>query len=386
MITAEQFIGPALKRGYAFWTGVPCSFLTPFINYVIQSGELTYVGATSEGEAVGLAAGAVLGGKKAVAICQNSGLGNMVNPLTSLTFPFRIPMLLIVTHRGEPGLKDEPQHELMGQITTGMLELMRVRWADFPEDAMSVDAALKDASETMDRTGLPFAFVMKKGAVAPVALERPPSPRRTGETVVGGRFAGAVANRMLRREALGTIASAMGDRAALIATTGKTGRELFTLGTAENHIYIVGSMGCASSIGLGLRLAHQSPDPIVVLDGDGAALMKMGTMATIGHTQPRNFIHVILDNETHDSTGGQATVSATVDFAGVAAACGYHAAYRTDTKAEVAAILKRHLSSPGPVLLHVKIAPGSLEDLGRPTLSPVEVKERFMGWVSRGRQ
>ncbi|CAN5145682.1 hypothetical protein BH23CHL9_BH23CHL9_08370 [soil metagenome] len=133
MISADAFVQPALERGYSFWAGVPCSFLTPFINYVIGSPDLEYVGAASEGEALGIAAGAHLAGRKTVVICQNSGLGNAVNPLTSLNHTFRIPTLFITTHRGEPGLGDEPQHELMGQITGNLLPTMQIQWEIFPQ-------------------------------------------------------------------------------------------------------------------------------------------------------------------------------------------------------------------------------------------------------------
>ena len=140
MLEAKDFIEPALARGYGFWTGVPCSFLTPFINYVISDPRLRYVGAASEGEAVGVAFGAQLAGRKTVVICQNSGLGNTVNPLTSLNHPFKVPTLLITTHRGAPGLKDEPQHELMGQVMTELLDAMRIPWRPFPEKAADVES------------------------------------------------------------------------------------------------------------------------------------------------------------------------------------------------------------------------------------------------------
>ena len=132
MIEARSFVEPARARGYSFWSGVPCSFLTPFINYVLQDGALDYLGAASEGEAVAIASGAVLGGRRSVVICQNSGLGNTVNPLTSLNYTFKIPVLLIVTHRGAPGVHDEPQHELMGRITGDLLDTMEIPWKTFP--------------------------------------------------------------------------------------------------------------------------------------------------------------------------------------------------------------------------------------------------------------
>jgi phosphonopyruvate decarboxylase len=165
----------------------------------------------------------------------------------------------------------------------------------------------------------------------------------------------------------------------LIATTGKIGRELFHLGDTANQIYVVGSMGCASGIALGVRL--NTSGPVAVLDGDGAALMKLGVLATIGHYHPDHFLHIILDNEAHESTGGQSTSSSTVDFAAIALACGYARALRVDTAADFKSILKSIDLSGGPVLIHVKVLIGSIDKLGRPTMTPPQVKERFIAFL-----
>jgi phosphonopyruvate decarboxylase len=168
--------------------------------------------------------------------------------------------------------------------------------------------------------------------------------------------------------------------AAIIATTGKCGRELFTLADRPQHLYLVGSMGCAGPVGLGV--AGRVGRPIIVLDGDGAALMKLGALATIGAYAPRNLLHIVLDNGVHDSTGGQATVSASVDFARVAAACGYAAAASADSVAALAAWLREAMARDGPHLLHMRIAPGSIEKLGRPTVTPQEVARRFRRFLT----
>ena len=182
MISANSFIGQALERGFDFYTGVPCSFLTPLINGVISGTGLQYVGAASEGEAVAIAAGAWLAGRKTVVMCQNSGLGNAVNPLTSLNAPFRIPTLLVTTWRGRPGIKDEPQHALMGEITHGLLDLIRVGHRPFPTTSDDLASALDHACAEMDRLDLPFAFVMAEDSVAPETLRQtPPAPRPPGE-------------------------------------------------------------------------------------------------------------------------------------------------------------------------------------------------------------
>src|SRR4051812_24396523 len=182
MIYANSFIGQALERGFDFYTGVPCSFLTPLINGVIGGTGLQYVGAASEGEAVAIAAGAWLAGRRTVVMCQNSGLGNAVNPLTSLNAPFRIPTLLVTTWRGRPGIKDEPQHALMGEITHGLLDLIRVGHRPFPTTSDDLVPTLDYACAEMDRLDLPFAFVMAEDSVAPETLRQtPPPPRPPGE-------------------------------------------------------------------------------------------------------------------------------------------------------------------------------------------------------------
>ena len=383
MIQAEDFVQPALERGYSFWSGVPCSFLTPFINYVISSPDLDYVGASSEGEAIGIAAGAYLSGRKTVVICQNSGLGNAVNPLTSLNYTFRIPTLFITTHRGAPGVADEPQHELMGQITGDLLTTMRIPWETFPTDAEAVGAAVERADAAMAETGRPYAFVMEKGSVAPYELKG-----RTERTIDAlpapcGEFVRRPEERMPRMDAIRIVRDAFGDEAALLGTTGKIGRELYTLGHRSNQLYVVGAMGCASGMALGVHLGSGGRRKVVVLDGDGAALMKMGTFATIGTARPRNLVHVIIDNEAHESTGGQETVSGGIDFATVAAGCGYRTLWRVDTPEALEAAARQAADgADGPVLIHAKVAIGSAADLGRPGLTPPEVKEQFMAWLA----
>lgn len=378
MIQADDFIGPALQRGLRFWTGVPCSFLTPLINAVIEHPRLSYVGATSEGEAVGIALGAHLAGLQTVTLCQNSGLGNAVNPLTSLNYPFRIPTLLIVTHRGAPGLHDEPQHALMGQVTADLLSTLRIPSKPFPEQPDQVEIALDEATRYMAAESLPYAFIMRKGAVAPRALTAQQRTPAAKAARVYGEFSIAAGEWMPRRDAIGLIGGHLREAEALVvATTGKIGRELFDLGHHAGQLYVVGGMGCASAIGLGISL-HQQRRQVVVLDGDGAALMKMGSFGTIGHYRPRNLLHIILDNEAHESTGAQATVSPTVDFAAVASACSYGTLFRCDDAASLSHALRAALHAPGPTLIHVKVGISADSSVGRPTLSPVQVKEQFM--------
>ncbi|MDH3235378.1 MAG: phosphonopyruvate decarboxylase [Alphaproteobacteria bacterium] len=379
MIAAQAFLGPAVARGFDFYTGVPCSFLTPVINAVISDRAINYVGAANEGEAVAIAAGAWLAGRRTVVMCQNSGLGNTVNPLTSLNFPFRIPTLMVVTWRGQPGLKDEPQHELMGQVTGALLKTMRIPYGVFPDSEEAVAGALDDAEARMDENGLPFAFIMEKGAVRDDGLNQVPVTPPPAGTHHDLRTKG---QRPTRAAALERFLAFVPAQAGVIATTGKCGRELFTLDDRDAHLYQVGSMGCASAMGLGVAL--NTTRPVVVLDGDGAALMHMGNLATIGAQGPKTLVHILLDNGVHDSTGGQATVSPVVNFAEAALACGYAAAWSCDDLVGFEHALQSGFAHDGPALIHLRIAPGSMENLGRPTVKPPEVAARFKSFLVDG--
>jgi phosphonopyruvate decarboxylase len=378
VIKAGDFLDAGLAAGVDFFTGVPCSFLTPLINGAIGDDRLAYVAAASEGEAVAIASGAWLAGHRTAVICQNSGLGNAVNPVTSLNYPFRIPTLMVVTWRAGPGLKDEPQHELMGRITPGLLDLMEVPHRPFPTDAAAVAPALEEALAEMDKSGRPFAFIMQKGDVGNDGdddMAAPPARARgeISDLSQGGDLAS-------RYHTMETLLGGISDATAVIATTGKCGRELFTIDDRPHHLYQVGSMGCASGMGLGVALNVDRP--VVVLDGDGAALMKMGALATIGAYAPDNLIHIILDNGTYDSTGGQPTVSGSVDFAGVAADCGYARGVRCDSLEGFSSALKTVKGAGGPSLIHMRVLSGSMKDLGRPTVSPADVALRFKEFLA----
>jgi phosphonopyruvate decarboxylase len=381
MIEATSFLNAAAGIGVGFYTGVPCSFLTPLINRTASDQTLRYVGAASEGEAVAIAAGAWLAGRDTAVMCQNSGLGNAVNPLTSLNTPFRIPTLLIVTWRGQPGLNDEPQHELMGRITQSLLDVIEVPHRRFPDDPDVLGSVMLEARATMARTSLPFALVLEKGTIRDEPLDEPARPPMPPGQRVDLRQNGT---RPTRLALLTRILAAIPDEVPIVATTGKAGRELFTLADREQHIYQVGSMGCASPMGLGIAMT--TGRRTVVLDGDGAALMKLGSMATIGAYQPSGLLHVLLDNGVHDSTGGQTTVSPSVDFAAVALACGYRHAFTCDSEAGFAEAFRQAMAADGPILVHARILPGSLEKLGRPTIAPHEVARRFRGFLARSGQ
>jgi phosphonopyruvate decarboxylase len=392
MIEARHFVETARAKGFQWYAGVPCSFLTPFINYVLQDAELRYVSMTNEGDAVALMAGIALAGGAAapygrgIAMMQNSGLGNAVSPLTSLTWTFRLPQLLIVTWRAQPGVSDEPQHALMGPITPAMLDTMEIPWELFPTAPEQIGPALERAMAHMDQTGRPYALLMQKGSVAPYALKAGHDTVAKSSSAHAGRIAQAMTGglRPTRQEALRiVVAETEPSSTVLLASTGFCGRELYAVDDRANHLYMVGSMGCVLPLSLGLALAR--PDlRVIALDGDGAALMRLGALATVGAYGPANLWHLLLDNGVHDSTGGQATVSPNVAFAEVAAACGYASALETDDPTRIADWLKQP-SAGGARFARLFIRAGTASDLPRPAVTPVDVKSRFMRHIGAPR-
>lgn len=365
MIQATALLDLFDELGLGPYVGVPCSILNPLISFLDNDATRLYVKATSEGEAMGVAAGWNLSGRYPVILMQNSGLGNAVNPLTSLQLIYRFPCFLVISWRGEPGKPDAPQHRVMGQIMPALLELLTIPTAVlhgvWPED----QAAIRGLQQQMLAQRGPVALIVPKGTLAATVAESKPS-----------------AYPLSRLAAIQTIAQSLTGQEAVVSTTGKISRELYNSLDREGNFYMVGSMGCASAIGLGLALA-QPQRPVLVLDGDGACLMKMGNLATIGHYQPRNLIHIVLDNEAYDSTGGQATTAATIALTEVARAAGYQSVQQVTAADALRQGLAQALAQPGPHFLLVKVAPGSQADLARPQLTPPELQDRFRAFLQR---
>ncbi|WP_068619890.1 phosphonopyruvate decarboxylase [Paenibacillus tuaregi] len=362
------------KLGFTFFSGVPCSFLKSLINFAIN--ECDYVAAANEGDAVAIASAAYIGGKKPVVLMQNSGLTNAVSPLTSLTYPFRIPLLGFVSLRGEPGIPDEPQHELMGRITTQMLSLMNVEWQYLSNDLEEAKNQLAFANEQISRNRA-FFFVVKKGTFDKEPLKKQQVTVHLNQV----RKLAHTDNQMpTRYDALSVINSLKDNNTVQLATTGKTGRELYEIEDASNNLYMVGSMGCISSFGLGLALSQPSKN-IVVIDGDGSLLMRMGSLATNGYYNPINMIHILLDNNAHESTGGQSTVSHNIDFINIAASCGYTNSIYVHNLEELKASLQEWKDTKGLTFVHMKISKYSKEKLARPLMKPHEVRERLQRFI-----
>jgi phosphonopyruvate decarboxylase len=363
------------ELGYGFFSGVPCSFLKGLINFAIN--ECTYVISANEGEAVAACAGASLGGQKAVVLMQNSGLTNAVSPLTSLTNIFRLPVLGFVSLRGEPGIPDEPQHELMGSITTRLLDLMQIPWAYLSSDLNVASAQLLEADRHISDSRT-FFFVVRKGTFAEVRLNRQSLQPREKPAAISMGSAGSPP---FRREALECISRLKDSNTILLATTGKTGRELCDLDDAPNNFYMVGSMGCVLSLGLGLAMSRPATR-IIAIDGDGALLMRLSSITTAGYYRPPNLLHILLDNATHDSTGGQSTLSPNVDFPALAVAGGYPVVVSACTTGELAEHMGEWQRKPQLTFIHLRIAAGTPKEPGRPSLRPHEIKERLIRFMN----
>ncbi|MDD1505840.1 phosphonopyruvate decarboxylase [Lysinibacillus sp. CNPSo 3705] len=374
MLNTKEF-GNELKRlGFDFYSGVPCSFLKNLINYSIN--ECEYIAAANEGDAVAIASGAYLGGRKSVVLMQNSGLTNCISPLTSLNYPFQIPVLGFVSLRGEPGVNDEPQHELMGQITTQLLDLMQIKWQFLSPDNSEAKKQLEEANKWIE-VNQPFFFVVRKETFKSEKLKI--EQRLNHKNMIKSEKTD-VDELPSRFDTLKVINGLKNMKTVLMATTGKTGRELYEVEDADNNLYMVGSMGCVGSLGLGLAHTRKDID-VVVIDGDGSLLMRMGSLSTNGYYQPENMLHILLDNQVHDSTGGQNTVSHNVNMVEIAASCGYEKSYYIHNLRELEECIQEWKMTKGLTFIYLKISKGSKQNLGRPKVTPSEIKTRLQRFI-----
>ncbi len=371
-----QEFGKYLQElNYNFCSGVPCSYLANLINYAMN--EVDYVMATNEGEAVAIASGAYLAGTKSMVLMQNSGLTNATSPLTSLNYTFKIPVLGFVSLRGDKDYKDEPQHDLMGEITTELLSSMKIPWTYLANDLLKAKDQLIEADQYIKKQQT-FFFVVKKNTFEEVVLKKQSGnllPLQTHSSNVDFE-----SSNCSRYQALQAILDTADEDTLFLGTTGKTGREMFEVKDQPNNLYMVGSMGCVSSLGLGLAL--NTKKKVICIDGDGALLMKLGNLATNGYYGPENFLHILLDNSCHDSTGGQMTVSSGVNFPSLAEACGYIEVKSFDNISSLKNAIEEWKKDKRRSFFYLRVKPGSKKDLGRPTVTPVQVKERFMKFAN----
>lgn len=371
-----MMIDPALLlealggQGIGYFTGVPDTSLKDFCACIVDKVDGNrHVVASNEGNAVALGAGWYLGtGEPALVYMQNSGIGNAVNPLVSLTDPevYSIPMLLLVGWRGVPGRRDEPQHVKQGRIMPELLSALEIPYFVLDESCGDPEALVVEACGIMRQRMAPVVVLVKPGTFGAYGYGTEPTRRYP----------------MSREAALKLLVDSLGPDDLVVSTTGKTSRELYeyrrSKGDANGLDFMtVGSMGHASSIAMGLASAR--PDRTVVcLDGDGSVLMHMGSMAIIGQSGLENLFHVVLNNGAHDSVGGQPTVGFSVALVRVAGACGYREAVSVSEPDEVTGATKELRAKGGPVFLEVRVDKGARDDLGRPGTSPIENRDAFM--------
>ena len=374
MITAGEFLDLLDEIGCRHLSGVPCSYLSRVYEQLATDQRFTYVPSAHEGTAFALVTGMMLGGQGAALLVQNSGLGNLVNPLTSLAMPYKLPVLTFMTMRGWPSADPgEPQHEVMGRATEPLLTGLGLPCHVLPDTVAEAREMLARVQHER-RAGTPsFVLVPSRipgerpaATVAPSATASPATPR---ELTRGAAIA------ELRRLLPGSL---------WVSTTGYISRDLFQQSDGPENFYLQGSMGHAVSVAAGIALSR--PDRrVVAIDGDGSALMHLGAMSTVGQTAPPNLVHAVLDNGTYESTGGQATTAATTAFAQVATACGYRRAISVGGAEELRAAADA-LHGPGPVLAHIRIAAQSPAAGARAsgTVTVDQIARRFAAHVQGG--
>ena len=375
---ASILLDECRKAGIDFYTGVPDSFLKGLCDELFArfgTDSPHHIVAHNEGGAIGLCAGHYLAtGKPALCYMQNSGLGNAVNPLTSLTDPqvYSVPCLLVIGWRGEPGVKDEPQHIKQGAITLSLLDLLGIPYKVLSPDtsAENFHAAFSCLADTL-QYGRPAALVVRKGS-----LSSNLHPVHVNDAS------------LTREKAAKIILQAAGKDDCFVSTTGKLSREVFEIRETrkEDHsrdFLTVGSMGHASMIALGI--AEAKPERrIWCLDGDGAVMMHLGALPLIAQRAPANFVHTVIDNGAHETVGGMPVCSGALNLTALAEAAGYKEVITADSEASLCDALKKAASLPGPLFLVIRCACGARSDLGRPTTTPIQNRASFMNYLKDG--
>jgi phosphonopyruvate decarboxylase len=382
MISGRDFAARLAQHGFDFFTGVPCSLIEDLIAVLERGSRAPYVAAVREDAAVGVAAGAWFGGRRPVVLMQNSGLGTSLNALASLSLMYGLPVLLVVTWRGFGG-KDAPEHILTGEISPKLLELLGVPYRVLAAD--SLDADLAWAAAEMDARRSPVAVLVPPKVVETGGVELTPIP--------GGGAAPAVVapppapagvlppSTMPRLTALGIALKAAGDDPVAHAN-GYICRESFSLADRPQSFYMIGSMGLAPAIALGLALTRPARRAIV-FDGDGNLLMNLGILAMIAAQRPANFVHLVFDNEVYGSTGNQASLSRDVRLDRLAAAAGFATAAAVTEPWALEAALRAALAAPGPHFVLVKVTPEEA-DVPRIPYTPAALRDRFRAAVLGG--
>ena len=376
MIEPGPFVDHLAELGVRFHTGVPDSLLKEFGTHVMATlPRERHVIAANEGGAVAIAMGYHLRtGEVPLVYLQNSGFGNLVNPLLSLADRdvYGVPMVVMIGWRGEPGVKDEPQHVTQGRVMTDLLDAMDMPWTHLPTDPAAAAEAMSAAVTSAREQRTPHLVLVSKGTFAPAEVAVDEGPDTTGLAS--------------REQALVAAVEAIGDDVVIVSTTGMLSRELFehrehTGQDGSRDFLTVGGMGHASSIALGIAVEERDRQ-VWCLDGDGALLMHLGGLAVIADHAPANYHHVVFNNGVHDSVGGQPTSVGRVDVPAAARALGYRATAGTADLAELPALVAAHREAGGPTLIDLRVRPGNRPGIGRPTRTPAESRERFMQALS----
>ena len=371
MITPKELFEFLCKNHINFFSGVPDSLLKYFCAYLSDHcSSNQHIISANEGNAVGLAAGHYLGSKKpSMVYLQNSGIGNIVNPILSLADKevYKIPMLLLIGWRGEPFIKDEPQHIKQGKVTTQILDSIGVEWFILgPETKNPIDVFAK-ACKVMQSSESPVAVIVKKNTFEKYELLK----KEEKEFL------------LLREEALKIVLDNLLENSLIVSTTGMTSREIFEYRESKGQPHFkdfltVGSMGHTSSIAFGLSLS-QPNKKIICIDGDGSMLMHLGATAIQGVSDRDNFFHILINNGSHDSVGGQPTVGKKINFCNIANACGYKIIRKVTKPEEIKLSINKLINSgKGPLFLEILVRKGFRSNLGRPTIKPLDNKKSFM--------
>ena len=372
MISPAFFIEKLKKYGIDFFAGVPDSLLKSVCAFITDNFDAQHnIISANEGAAIGLAAGHYLAtGKPACVYMQNSGEGNIINPLASLTDPevYNIPVLLLIGWRGRPGIHDEPQHIKQGKVTLSLLETMGIQYAVLAKEEGQAEKQIEEAFGVLNNKEV-YALIIEKDTFESYQLI---NVEKNGLS-------------LSREEAIQTVAALIVEKDCIVSTTGMISRELFEFRSSngqshERDFLTVGSMGHASQIALGIALAK--PERRVwCFDGDGAVIMHMGSMAIIGTKSPKNLVHIVFNNGAHDSVGGQPTAGLKIDLPVIAKASGYLHSFSVDNKEDLLGILDQTKTLPGPILIEIKVKKGNRKDLGRPTTTPAYNKALFMDYL-----
>lgn len=353
-----------LEHGFGPFMGVPCSVFKDLINYLEDNRESKYYLTSSEGEAMGLAGGFSLAGKIPVVLMQNDGYGNAVNPLSSLQLMYKLPCLLLISWRGEPGTIDALQHRIMGNTIKELLSIFEIPFSVLNPGSVDLEDVVLKAKDSIEKLSVPYAMIVKKGYFEKYAIKKTEPIEQFEKRILY----------------LKLLKQFVQEQDIVIGATGFSGRELYQAVEHKGKFYMMGSMGYAASIGMGLAIENQERK-VFVLDGDGAMLMHMGNLSTIGYYAPNNLIHICFDNNQYESTGGQKTASSKVDFVKIAEACGYLSAAGLKTLDDFKKIMKTILRTHGPHFVNIRVQPGTIDSLKRPDENPEEIKQTLMDFL-----